>query len=357
MGEFNKEKTNYCKGIAIVLMIIHHLYWNVPNIGIKFDGIAISQRIGILGKVCVSIFLMLSGYGVYKSNKKIKKISFYYSHRLVKIYTNYLFVVIFSLIIGYVFFNQEITAMLGTGIKAMIKIIITMSGLQFFIGYQGFNGSWWFVTLILFCYILYPYIEKKIKIYGSKFLIFCFLISFLNEIKLGKFQLFNLIFWLFPFVLGVYIAHSNFLYKSYKYIKSKVYRKILLIMTLIVLCLIRQGINPQANLSLRIDWILSFIFIIFVNIFYEDFKISKNIICSLGKLSMDMYYVHMFITTYYIGWLTYSFKYPIVSILFCVILSYLSALFIQKLKEVIKFYKFEHNMEIYFSKLGEKKVT
>lgn len=65
---FNLKHTNYCKGIAIIFMVIHHLFWNVPNIGYMVGDMALSQRIGIIGKVCVSIFLFLSGIGLYKSS-------------------------------------------------------------------------------------------------------------------------------------------------------------------------------------------------------------------------------------------------------------------------------------------------
>lgn len=355
MSEFNKEKTNYCKGIGIILMIIHHLYWNVPNIGISINGVALSQRVGILGKVCVSIFLILSGYGIYKSNIKIKNMKKYFSHRIIKTYINYLFIVMISLFIGYTFFYSEITKMLGYGIKAIIRVIITMSGLQYIIGYQGFNPSWWFITLILFCYLIYPYVERIIRKYGFIVLIVYFFISFINILKIGNIQIFNIVFWSFPFVLGVYLAYSNFLEKSYKYIIQNSKRKILLILMLISLCIIRQSLKPQANFSIRIDWLLALIFIIFVNAFFENFRISKKIICNLGKLSMNMYYIHMFITTYYIGWLTYSFKYPIISIIFSIACSYICAYVIEKFKKGIGFYKFEYTLENYFNKLGEKK--
>ena len=70
MRKFTIEDTNFSKGIAVCFLIVHHLFWDVPNIGLSINGIALSQRIGIVGKVCVAIFLILSGYGINESSKK-----------------------------------------------------------------------------------------------------------------------------------------------------------------------------------------------------------------------------------------------------------------------------------------------
>ena len=118
-----------------------------------------------------------------------------------------------------------------------------------------------------------------------------------------------------------------------------------------ILCIIRQELKPQSNFSLRVDWFLALIFIIFINVFFENFKFSKKIVCKLGKLSMTIYYIHMFITTYYIGTLTYSFKKPIISIIFAIVCSYICAYIIEKFKKIIKFSKFQYNLELYFDKL------
>ncbi|WP_035280758.1 acyltransferase family protein, partial [Clostridium saccharoperbutylacetonicum] len=67
--DFTVEHTNYCKGIAIILMVIHHLYWNSPGYGIYIGQVTLSQRIAAIGKVCVSIFLLLSGFGLAKTLK------------------------------------------------------------------------------------------------------------------------------------------------------------------------------------------------------------------------------------------------------------------------------------------------
>lgn len=74
---FTKEDTKIIKGIAIILMLIHHL-WGFPDriIGgelkhiLNIDGKSIISLIGAYGKICVSIFFFLGGYGIYMNAKK-----------------------------------------------------------------------------------------------------------------------------------------------------------------------------------------------------------------------------------------------------------------------------------------------
>ena len=58
----SKSDTSALKGIAIMAMLLHHLYYSIP-IGVEpYTGIL--YLLGIIGKVCVPIFLFCSGYGL-----------------------------------------------------------------------------------------------------------------------------------------------------------------------------------------------------------------------------------------------------------------------------------------------------
>lgn len=75
--KFSKEDTIYIKGLAIIFMVLYHLF---ATEGLlleyktiyKFGGLNVECIIGEFGHTCVGIFLFLSGYGLYKVS--IKKI-------------------------------------------------------------------------------------------------------------------------------------------------------------------------------------------------------------------------------------------------------------------------------------------
>lgn len=68
MKTFDKNVTSQMKTFAFLLMLIHHL-WREPDFS-RFDPVAYSHillSIGMMSKICVGIFMFLSGYGLMAS--------------------------------------------------------------------------------------------------------------------------------------------------------------------------------------------------------------------------------------------------------------------------------------------------
>lgn len=332
---FTKTHTSYCKGIAIILMVIHHLFWNVPNIGVRVGEIAISQRIGIIGKVCVSIFLILSGLGLssnYKNNFNKNK---FYRKRLFKLYLNYWFIVITSTIILIIFFKRSFDILIGVNFKGILKLILNITGFQFLIGYQGINGAWWFTSVIIVSYLLFPLIIKMLEKYDYRFVLITFFLSFIDIIPLGRIEIFNILGWVFPFIIGCYIEKNNLIEKIKQYVDRNTKQYILIIM-LIVALIIRSNLPATGIIGIKFDYLLGLFIIVMVYIFWEKIKFTKNIICYLGQKSMDIYYVHMFISFYLFSNFIYSLKSPILMIIAVLILSLIWSYILDCIRYIIK---------------------
>jgi hypothetical protein len=54
---FGINSTNACKGVALILLLWHHLFYQNPEYGLFVF------KFATLSKVCVAIFVILSGYG------------------------------------------------------------------------------------------------------------------------------------------------------------------------------------------------------------------------------------------------------------------------------------------------------
>ena len=76
---FDIRRTNIPKGVALLLLLWHHLFYNSPQYYNSFTslyvfhGVPIECQIARFCKVCVAIFLVLSGYGLTKSFSKYYK--------------------------------------------------------------------------------------------------------------------------------------------------------------------------------------------------------------------------------------------------------------------------------------------
>lgn len=71
MRRFSNSDTSVMKGVAIILMLIHHLFYSVERIQkctliLPFEG-KFLLLLSSLSKVCVAIFVLISEYGLYKS--------------------------------------------------------------------------------------------------------------------------------------------------------------------------------------------------------------------------------------------------------------------------------------------------
>ncbi len=80
---FTKEQTEMIKGVAILLMLVHHLFgfpeWyteGVSYIGISLRANTLEYVLGQFGHICVAVFAFITGYGMffsYRSGSVIKK--------------------------------------------------------------------------------------------------------------------------------------------------------------------------------------------------------------------------------------------------------------------------------------------
>lgn len=227
---------------------------------------------------------------------------------------------------------------MGTNISAILKIILTGTGLQYYIGYQGFNPAWWFMTVIISCYVVFPLIYRSVKRSNYKLLIVCFVFLFLNQIPLGRFKIFDILFWSVPFIVGIIVAHNNLLEKIKSYIDNSTLKlgwKIGITSLLLLLMMMRQEISMDGFIGLRLDFINAFLIILTVYIFYENLRITHKLMIYLGIHSMSIYYMHMFISNYYLAEYIYYLMNPVLMVIIVLILSLIVSYLINYIKKLI----------------------
>lgn len=112
-------------------------------------------------KVCVALFLVLSGYGLNASmNKNKYSITKFYKKHIWKIYKNYWLIWILFVPIGVI---RGRTFSFVYGDHYLAKLLTDILGLQKLLGYNSYNATWWFITLILGLYLIFPIIYKLAK--------------------------------------------------------------------------------------------------------------------------------------------------------------------------------------------------
>ena len=127
------SQTNQMKGLAILIIIIHHVSLALGNKGY----LSIFHHLGFPS---VSVFLVLSGYGVFLSTEK-KGLNNFFSKRVIRVYIPFLLAMISKILIfDYFILNKKG----GVGIS-LINIFLAPSTLDM---------NMWFIVYILFWYCI-----------------------------------------------------------------------------------------------------------------------------------------------------------------------------------------------------------
>lgn len=208
-NNFTKEDTIFCKGIALCMLLLVHLFYQHPEFGIFY-------RIRYITVVCVAMFLILSGYGLTISAIKEFSLKDFYIKRFTQIYSNYWFIWLCFIPLGFFIHKISLHSLYGTHILS--KLLINFLGVQIFFNFYGVNATWWFVGLIIGLYLLFPILKKLIFKFNHIFLIVAFSLSLIfsaTGFRTTHPISFNfLILWTFPFILGIYCAKNDIIFKA-----------------------------------------------------------------------------------------------------------------------------------------------
>ncbi|MCB2293945.1 acyltransferase [Clostridium algoriphilum] len=357
--EFTKTHTQIAKGIAIILMMIHHLFafpdriQNVSYVSMMplftpsvLPGNSIEFLLGDFGKICVAMYLFLSGYGLYISSTKKENFTFKDSvHKMMKFLINYWVIFIIFVPVGLVWFSDKPAY--------HFNIIIFMKNL-FTLSYS-YNYEWWFVRLYIELLLLFPLIKRLLKkqIKSSLMLsLGLYLVSIGMEAMpkiqpglsfLEKNFIYNdiqqILFWQMTFCLGCLASKYNLFSLITKWLSSKkLDRKSFYIIMILVIMIIRVGFSYAFEIigkgnSSYVDFILAPIFVLFcANLVYKNEssnKICRNRIChnwseniflALGKHSTNIWLVQSFFIFYYFQTLVFFPKLSILIVIWLTVL-------------------------------------
>jgi len=304
---YDLNASQSAKGIALLLLLWHHLFFEKCDI--TSLPVCVSSN---FAQVCVAIFVILSGYGLAVSvqDKRIGLLSFY-KKRLPRLYLNYWLIALIFISIGILLYGYR-PLYTAFPTEPYLKLFIQMTGFHMFIdsvGY-GYNPAWWFMSLILSLYLLFPLIYYLIKKFGFWFLLVCFLFNFpLGHVT--KWFLF-LTVWLFTFALGIYLARTNGLVRISERLKTTgVFRFILLGVGILLAVYIRQAVTINIDFlrTPGFDGIYALIILLFIFEITQSHPLLQRILAFLGNHLFNIFLFHTLIILYWPDFI-YGFQYP-----------------------------------------------
>lgn len=337
----DKEKSILIKAIAILLMILHHLFAfpnrieNVEYISVFFiNNKPFEYYLGGFSKICVSMFLFVSGYGIYITDCK-KRITYKsILKRILNFYINYWLIFILFVPMGIIIDKINPT---------MSELLINFSGIS-----SSINREWWFVKIYIILILMYPIINVLIIKYKISIVfigtIVAFRISYLcsklsliiqsSVISIFLSMVALILYEQIYFIIGILVAR----YKIFDRISENLKSFKINIKEISLLLLIFLGIIYILTRDINIinDYIYVFIMPIFIYVIINIIK-CNSILNYIGSNSNNIWLTHSFFCYYYFQQIIFIPKYSILIFLWLIILSLMSSMAINFLLNIIKY--------------------
>ena len=293
--------TNALKGVALLLLLCHHLFYVQNGLynDIHINSLYLVQEIGIFCKLCVALFVFLSGYGLMvqaEMNGGIVNAKEFYRRRFKKLFLNYWFIWLLFVPISYFCFDLTFEKAYVQDVE--LQLVFDILGIHdlFFSGKAYcYNPTWWFYSCIIVLYLLFPLMYKMMKRDALSLILLTLIMSFLPIPFIGVIK-FNIV----AFSLGMWMA----IVKNAPPSRQSLW----LVLMLALLYAVERNIN---NYPLMIDCILALLIVKL----YQSVKcpeIIKNVMAFLGKHSMNIFLFHTFIFYFWFQGVVYASRNPII---------------------------------------------
>jgi peptidoglycan/LPS O-acetylase OafA/YrhL len=149
--ELSRSDTTAIKGIAILLMLWHHLFLNTMAYG------TLTHSLAVVFKVCVALFLFASGYGLTKQYSQLEKPYFkntikFLLRRYANFFLSYWFCFVLVVVVGNVC-GYSFSEAYPAGRNTLKCVLLDVAGQM---GYDSYLNPWWFNKMIIQLYLVFP---------------------------------------------------------------------------------------------------------------------------------------------------------------------------------------------------------
>ncbi|MFD0961425.1 acyltransferase family protein [Paenibacillus chungangensis] len=156
--ELSKQDTRDLKGIAILLMVLLHLFARkeVGDLYITdpaWNGVPLVYYLALLGDACRPIYLFVTGYAFYvMSNRPLRESVRKNLFRILKLYVNYW--IVFLLFVPLFFIVRP---------EQWEQVKTYMLAMDFLGLSNHMNGAWWFVQIYILMVLFSPLLLAIVK--------------------------------------------------------------------------------------------------------------------------------------------------------------------------------------------------
>lgn len=359
--KFTKEHTMQMKGIAIIILLFHHCFLNAQRWAtVPYEKLATTkgwgyypisfapfsshtiQYLASFSKICVAMFVFMTGYGMwvsYESQKKKTTMSNYIKKRMVTLMTGFLIIFVVTEILAIP--TGRFIEVYGHDFRSVVYMIIDALGLAKLLGTPLFCLTWWYMSLAIVLIMIFPFVHSIMEKYQWVVVV----ASIIVPRACGFGQSTDLFRYLLAYTLGMYFAQHDLLARiKEKFMEQNVAGKLLfLIVSLIGLAVIikcRQNAWIGWKYLDFWDGFAAMYVIIISYIYILNGKWIVKGLGFLGKHSMNIFLIHSFYRDVFFHEFTYSFYYAWLDYIVLMAISLVTSIVLEWFKKLIRYEKF-----------------
>lgn len=320
---FDKNDTKAIKGIAILMMLFHHIAGFPERLPVEFEGFASKwekfvedgylQTFAFNSKFCVSIFFFLGGYGMYK---RWEKGSFNLMDSITGLLKRFWKIFVIFTPIAFIFFKR-----VGEGTNYLCSRYIIENWRDFVTNVLGnfillnnsINFEWWFLPYYICALMLGALycnkMQKKNSFLSELFIVFGLDILIRSVFPSlpsvnGLSGLYNSVYYSYfmkitenapIFFAGIVFAKYNGICR----IKGELYKipckTAVSFVGILAVMWSRCYIKGEA-----LDIVYAVLFTSFCSVFLDVLKPLKAVFRYLGKHSTNIWFIHSFYCYYFL---------------------------------------------------------
>lgn len=330
---FTKDKTLILKGIAIILLLFHHVFYSTYTLRVQSPQLFIfSNLTGFLcknGAISIFIFAILSGYGLAASSETDKlnssKIIIHRERKLLSIYIPIYLIGLIGLLVDSGVTIRTLQAVYGENIQqCLLSILLDMLGVADLFGLQILNPTMWYMSaahIIIVGGTVYDYFDKKTRM-GTEILALLIMYGATHQGEV----LFDC---LLAGCIGVWLYSHRILQKISLFFSGKC-KRIIELLVLLLLFWVYIFIDRSELIDF---YYLAALFMCLTLIITNDYlayiPVLNKIMYFLGERSSVIFMIH---TYYIVVWkrfscFVYSFQYAwqtfAIVLIMCLVVSFI----------------------------------
>lgn len=337
MHTFSKKHTDCAKGVACILLLLHHLFYNSPAYYEKFTplltlgGTPLACMLATLSKVCVAMFLILSGYGVAASLSKRSSDGNILS-RSVRVSSRMIVKLLMSLWFVFLLFVPWQSFAGHWPYESLSHIPVDFLGLANIFSTSTMNDTWWYVSVALICYALTPLLNILVKKFPELSVAGTFCVLILLEGRLNASVWFERVFWICNYFIGLIAFEYGLFDRIAKFSdKNLVYR------WFVSLALLGGAAWLRFNKGMIIDPLFAISLIVFAGVCLYSVPLITRLVQFIGRHSGNIFLMHTFVYLYNLGDVVYLPQYALPIYLLCMTICILISVAMEWLKKITRY--------------------